>query len=248
MKTEFTSWENCLREETAEKLYTDFVENEKPLPWSHRGYGRFVHDLTETSYGQAIKDDIIADPDSPYYGNQHYAERCSIWIQCFVPGGVLPLHREYVRSVSTVYLTKNLWQETQSGFMEWHEADTIGELFSKPRHQSLPKFNCGNYYINPDIDAEEKIFNPWHRVHRNNAKYKRYSLQMFEPVKVSTESTIIVDSLKMIEQGYLQIVGWDKAMDHFEDGHPIYDYSCWHPEIIQTWAKENKEIIDEMTL
>ena len=248
MKTKFEGWENCLTEETAEKLYTDFVENEKPVPWSHRGFGRFVHDLTDTVYGQAVKDQMITDPTSPYYNNQAWAQRCSIWIQCFVPGGVLPLHREFVRSVSTVYLSKNLWEETQSGFMEWHEQDEIDKLHSGKVHKSLPKFNTGNYYVNPDPDGADKVWNPWHRVHRNNATYKRYSLQMFEPVMEATKAIQIVDSIKMVEQGYLQVLGWDKAMEHYNEEHPIFDYSCWHPEIFHTWANDNKDIIESMTL
>ena len=247
MKTKFNKWQNCLRPETAEKLYTDFVEREKPLPWDHRGFGRFVHDLTDTEYGQAVKDDITSDIHSPFYEDQHYAETCTEWIQCFVPGAVLPLHREYVKSVGTVYLNKTLWQETQSGFMEWYEAASIGELFDEPIHQSLPKFNTGNYYKNPDIDSDDKIFNPWHRVHRNNATYKRYSLQIFEPAMQGPEA-VVSNSTKMIEQGFLQVVGWDKATEHYPDGHSIYDYSCWHPEIMSTWQKENKEMIESMTL
>lgn len=247
MQTEFIEWENCLRIETAEKLWHDFVKNEKALPWNHRGYGRFVFDLSDSAYGREIKDDMISDESSPYYNNQHFAERCSIWIQCFVPGGVLPLHREYVRSVSTVYLTKKLWSDSKSGYMEWHESSEISSLYDEPYHKSLPRFNCGNYYINPNIDAEERIFNPWHRVHRNNSTFNRYSLQMFEPVKLDTKPGEIVDNMKMIEQGHLQALGWDKAIANYPEDHEIFDWSAWHPEILATWNKENADIIEYMT-
>lgn len=238
----------CLEEALAETLYEDFVVTERPLPWIHRGYGRFTYDLSDTQYGQAVKDTIINQPKSPVYGDKHFDERSSVWIQCFVPGAVLPLHREYVRGVYTIYLSKDIKPDDESGFMEWHEAQDINRLYDEPIHRISPTFNTGSYYINPDIDADQKIYNPWHRVHRNNGTSKRYSLQIFEPVHNNTQANNISDSNQMINSGHLQALGWDKALINYPEDHKIFDYSAWLPEILQTWQKENKDLIASMTL
>ena len=248
MTGEFVNWDSCLSETTAETLYKTYVADQKPLKWLHRGLGRFVFDLTHTNHGKLVIDDLIGRAGSPHYSRPHFVKNVSVWIQCFVPGGILPLHREYVRSVSTVYLNKELWSDTKSGYMEWHEATDIAKLYDEPVRKSLPRFNCGNYYVNPDFDSDEKIFNPWHRVHRNNASYNRYSLQIFETAHQNTDTTEIQDNMKMIADGNLQAVGWDKALANYPEDHHIFDYSAWHPEIISTWAKENAEIIAQMTI
>lgn len=248
MKTEFVTWDNCLSEQTADLLYNTYVIEQKPLKWNHRGYGRFVFDITKQEHGQMVIQDLISREESPHYNRDHFADNVSVWIQCFVPGGVLPLHREFVRSVSTVYLNKDLWGDSKSGYMEWHEATEISRLYDEPIRKGIPRYNCGNYYINPDFESKEKIFNPWHRVSRNNAQYNRYSLQIFETTQENTDTAEIQDNMEMIKQGHLQAVGWDKAIATYPEDHHIFDYSAWHPEIISTWAIENAEIIEQMTI
>ena len=240
----FEQWENCLSNELAEQLYDTYVENTPPITWTHRGTGRFTFDLTTMPIGQTILNELITRENSPWYQDTAFENDCAIWLQCFIHGGFLASHREKCKGVSTIYLNKQQHSGT-SGFIRWFENPEPNEMWNddEPVHISYPEFNCGNWWKPADDVA---VFNPWHYVHRNNDPWPRFSLQIFRAELISDKGQAI-NSMEMIQQGKLQIYRETTALEHYSEDNDVFGYGIWDPEILSTWAKNNAQIIEQMT-
>ena len=113
----------------------------------------------------------------PTYKNKKMMRHHHMYLQRFVPGSWLPLHRERCYGVLTIYLNPDEdWNEQNPApkFVYY----TTQDLHNLETHEHTYDIHCnsGTFFLTEENDP---TMNAYHKVEYNESDQSRYALQMF---------------------------------------------------------------------
>lgn len=148
------------------------------IKWVHRNFGRFFVYL-ENQHHEAVLEDLYSNEGLPTYHNNKMMRHHHMYLQRFVPGSWLPMHRERCYGVITIYLNPDEdWNAENPGpkFVYYSTQD----LHNLQNHEHTYDIGCntGTYFLTNHQD-QAPTYNPYHKVEYNESNTSRYALQMF---------------------------------------------------------------------
>ena len=174
-----------------------------------------------------------------------------MYIQRFVPGSWLPVHRERCYGVLTIYLNPDEdWGPNDVGpKFVYYDTEDLNE-FDAHRHEIDIHCNTGSVYM-VEKGTTEYGFNFYHGVELNKTDKSRYAIQMFfGPGVLSTtqdpSKQKIASSLKHQAHTYgdTKVNQTERAiMTGTLDVADIGGYTMG----VEEWNKKNPEIIERLT-
>ena len=170
----FHSYDNYLSESLLVKLQQTYMSAD--IKWTHRGLGRFFCYFSEEIHNE-ILDDLYNNSDLPTYHNNEMMRDHHLYMQRYVPGSWLPLHREKTHGVLTICINDDEnWSEDNPGpTFVWYDTQDLSNL--KEHENVVPiKRNSGSLFI---VNESYPSFNPFHKVRLNKSITDRYAVQMF---------------------------------------------------------------------
>lgn len=174
----FTYIENVLPTELAERIFsnhsevksTDLSSHER---WNYTDWNSQNKILPEVFLEQLpssvileITNHLFSNQNSPFYGDKLIKNTDALVLK-YLPGSVLPMHRDNTGYTFTIFLNKE-WTAEDGGQFVWQDEDT------NILNVVQPKFNCGVYYKNT---SGKKC--PYHGVPANLSQKNRIALQLF---------------------------------------------------------------------
>lgn len=172
----FTQHQNFLSPELLTRLQEGYMRDD--IKWTHRSFGRFFSYL-DAELHDDILEHLYYNKELPTYHNKKMMRYQHMYLQRFVPGSWLPLHRERCYGVITIYINPDEdWSEDNPGpkFVYYNTQD-LNNLEEHRREYSI-NYNTGTFYITSDQSGAPQ-YNPYHKVEYNKSVTSRYALQMF---------------------------------------------------------------------
>ena len=243
----FRQYYNFLSAEVLKKVQDTYMTDD--LLWVHRNYGRFFIYLNDDDH-EAVLEDLYNNEGLPTYHNNRMMRNHHMYIQRFVPGSWLPLHREKCYGVLTIYLNPNEdWGAGEVGpKFVYYDTEDLNNLEGH-RHEMDIHCNSGNLYM-VEKGTTESRFNVYHKVELNETDNSRYAIQMFfgpgilstsqDPRKQTTSSllnqanrygdTNVNQTVRAVISGTLDVPNSQNYTMNVEE-----------------WNKNNPEIIERLT-
>ena len=244
----FRSYNNYLSEGLLVKLQQTYMSDD--IKWTHRGFGRFFCYFPDDIHNE-ILEELYNNIDLPTYHCNKMMRDHHLYMQRFVPGSWLPLHREKTYGVLTICINDDEdWSEDNPApNFVWYDTDDDNDDILDGDEIIVPiKRNNGSLFIVNDLYP---IFNPFHCVQINKSNTDRYAVQMFfgpgfvELGTVPNDNTVgrsipvenndytntaKQQTNKALVTGYLETPGVLEMMP-----------------TMRQWEKENSEIIERLT-
>ena len=173
----FKQYHNFLSDEVLKKVQDTYMTDD--IDWVHRNYGRFFIYLNEDDHEAVLHDLYNNNPDVPTYHNNRMMRNHHMYIQRFVPGSWLPVHRERCYGVLVIYINPDEdWGPNNVGpKFVYYDTEDLNE-FDAHRHEVDISCNTGAVYM-VEKGTTEYGFNVWHGVELNKTDKSRYAIQMF---------------------------------------------------------------------
>ena len=205
----FNQYHNVLSDELLKELQAYYMRDDHE--WRHRNFGRFFMYFTNEHH-EAILEELYSNENTPLYRNKKMMRRHHMYLQRFIPGSWLPLHRERCYGVVTLYINPDEnWNEDNPGpkFI-YYDTDDLNNLEEHKFSYDIP-CNSATIFTTADPNSAPQ-YNMYHRVEYNESEHSRYALQMFYgPSELSDGKTIHLD--KNANRFYLSNGGHDSSVD-----------------------------------
>lgn len=242
----FQQYREFLNEITLKKLQNTYMRDD--ILWVHRNNGRFFIYLNEDDH-EAVLEDLYNNENLPIYHNNRMMRHHHMYMQRFVPGSWLPLHREKCYGVLTIYLNPNEdWNSENLGpKFVCYDTEDLNNL-EEHKHEMDIHCNTGTLYM-VEKGTTESQFNVYHKVELNETDKSRYAIQMFfGPGILSTTQDPRKQKSSLINQanryGDTNINQTKRAiMSGTLDVPSAGEYNM----NIEEWNKNNSEIIERLT-
>jgi len=172
----FKQYNNILSPELLKTLQDSYMRDD--IAWTHRNFGRFFVYLTPEHHEEVLEE-LYSNESLPVYHNNKMMRHHHMYIQRFIPGSWLPLHRERCYGVLTMYLNPDEnWSADNPGpkFI-YYSTDDLTQLESHKHHYDI-SCNTGTIFMTSMQDKAPE-YNCYHKVEYNESETSRYGLQMF---------------------------------------------------------------------
>lgn len=172
----FKQYNNILSPELLKTLQDSYMRDD--IAWTHRNFGRFFIYLTPEHH-EAVLEELYTNENLPVYHNKKMMRHHHMYIQRFIPGSWLPLHREKCYGVLTMYLNPDEdWSADNPGpKFTYYSTDDLSQLESH-KHQYEISCNTGTIFMT-SLQDKAPEYNSYHKVEYNESETSRYGLQMF---------------------------------------------------------------------
>jgi hypothetical protein len=174
---EFEVYNNWLDNDLAQHL-SDRYSNTHYADWKMRACGRYIAFL-EPGDAEDYLEALYFMKDGPFYKNKKMMRNAHIYLNGFAPGSILVDHREKSIGGCSYYLTD---MPTGGGNIMWFDSDEQQQQYATD-YESLIDNNVSAEFNKAVTwggnSVSEPIFNPWHRITKNNSDVFRVSIQMF---------------------------------------------------------------------
>jgi len=172
----FQQYHNFLTASVLKKLQDTYMRDD--ILWVHRNYGRFFIYLDNDDH-EKVLEDLYNNENLPIFHNNRMMRNHHMYIQRFVPGSWLPLHREKCYGVLTIYLNPDEdWDSENLGpKFVYYDTEDLNNL-EEHRYEMDIHCNTGNIYM-VEKGTTESQFNVFHKVELNETDNSRYAIQMF---------------------------------------------------------------------
>ena len=170
----FKQYHNFLSPELLKTLQESYMRDD--IQWTHRNFGRFFLYL-EAEHHDQVLDELYYNKTLPTYKNNKMMRHHHMYLQRFVPGSWLPLHRERCYGVLTIYINPDEdWnaQNPAPKFIYYSTQDLHN--LEEHKHEYDIWCNSGTYYM---TDENDPRMNAYHKVEYNESDKSRYAIQMF---------------------------------------------------------------------
>jgi len=172
----FHQYHNFLSADLLKTLQDTYMTDD--IKWTHRDFGRFFCYFSEEHH-EKIVSELYSNENLPTHHNNKMMRHHHMYLQRFVPGSWLPLHRERCYGVLTIYLNPDEdWTEDNPGpkFIYYGTQD----LTNLDAHKKTYDIHCnsGTFFLTTD-ESKAPEYNPYHRVEYNETDTSRYAIQMF---------------------------------------------------------------------
>jgi len=172
----FEQYHNFLSAELLKTLQDTYMNDQ--VRWTHRDFGRFFCYFNENHHEQIVEE-LYNNENLPTYHNNKMMRHHHMYLQRFVPGSWLPLHRERCYGVLTIYINPDEdWNENNPApkFIYY----TTQDLHNLEAHKNSYDIHCnsGTYFLTTD-DSKAPEYNAYHKVEYNESNTSRYAVQMF---------------------------------------------------------------------
>ena len=243
----FHLYNNYLSENLLVKLQQTYMSDD--IKWTHRGAGRFFCYFPDDIHNE-ILEELYNNIDLPTYHNNKMMRDHHLYMQRFVPGSWLPLHREKTHGVLTICINDDEdWSEDNPApNFVWYDTQDLSNI---EEHEIIVpiKRNTGSLFIVNDLYP---IFNPFHCVRINKSNTARYAVQMFFGPGFSEVGTVpnnnSVGRSIPVENSDYTVTARQQTKKSLENGYLETPGALTgvHVEMSQ-WAEENSEIIEKLT-
>ena len=234
----FEQYQNILSQDLLKELQDYYMRDE--LKWVHRNFGRFFIYFTDEHH-EAILEELYNNKNTPLYKNKKMMRRHHMYLQRFIPGSWLPLHRERCYGVLTLYLNpdENWTEDNPAPKFIYYDTDDLDNLEEHKLSFDIP-CNSGTIFVTSDLNSAP-TYNMYHRVEYNESNNSRYALQMFfGPSELSSSSygnytndnnkdTSADQTMNAIVSGALHVVNVGQLAKNSDE-----------------WIKDNAEIIERL--
>lgn len=246
----FKQFKDFLSADLLKTLQDDYMRDD--IKWTHRNFGRFFCYL-ENDVHERVLDELYNNENLPVFHNNKMMRHHHMYLQRFVPGSWLPLHREKCYGVLTIYLNPDEdWsEENPAPKFVYYETQDLHDLENNKLTYDI-HCNSGTFYLTGD-SSNAPEYNAYHKVEYNESNNSRYALQMFfGPSELSSHSMTGDSNFK--EQKYRNFSDADKYGDTTvnQTTRAIMSGALELPELGQMaqtsieWAKDNPGIIERL--
>ena len=242
----FQQYREFLNEITLKKLQDTYMRDD--LLWVHRNYGRFFIYLNDDDH-ENVLEDLYNNENLPIYHNNRMMRNHHMYIQRFVPGSWLPVHRERCYGVLTIYLNPDEdWGPDKTGpKFVYYDTEDLNNL-EEHRHEMDITCNTGSLYM-VEKGITDYGFNVYHAVELNETDKSRYAIQMFfGPGILSTSQDPRKQKSSIVNQAeHYGDTNINQTQRAILSGTLDVPSAGEYTMNIEEWNKNNPEIIERLT-